>query len=78
METGHLVTMANQIGAFYETMPDRKKALDDIADHIRKFWDPRMRRALLACVDAPGAPEHGLTPILIEALRLNRNSLEPH
>ncbi|RQR21294.1 formate dehydrogenase, partial [Burkholderia sp. Bp9143] len=46
MDNGHLIDMANQIGAFFESMPDREEALSGIAEHIRRFWEPRMRRAL--------------------------------
>jgi NADH-dependant formate dehydrogenase delta subunit FdsD len=32
-------------------VPDRKRAMGDIADHIRKFWEPRMRRQILEYLD---------------------------
>lgn len=51
-----LVRMANQIGTFFESMPDHQEALEGIAMHLKKFWDPRMREALLALVDAEGTP----------------------
>ena len=38
MHTDPLVKMANQIGHFFEAMPDRPEALEGIAQHIRKFW----------------------------------------
>ena len=45
METAPLIKMLNNI-TFYETMPDRPKAIADMAKHIRSFWDPRMRRTM--------------------------------
>ena len=75
MNIENLVTMANQIGSFYETMPDRAKAMSDIAEHIKKFWEPRMRRELLAHVDAPGQQAHQLLPIVNEAILKNRANL---
>jgi formate dehydrogenase subunit delta len=36
-----------------------------VADHIRKFWDPRMRKAIFAHLDAGGA---GLDPNVLEAI----------
>lgn len=51
-----LVRMANQIGTFFESMPDRQEALKGIAMHLKKFWDPRMRAAFLARVDADNTP----------------------
>lgn len=72
MRVESLVRMANQIGGFFEAMPDRAQALEDTAQHLRKFWEPRMRRALLAHVDEGG---EGLSPLLLEAIRLHRKGL---
>ena len=41
------------------------KAVPGIAEHIRKFWDPRMRAAILAHLDAGGA---GLDPEVRDAV----------
>jgi len=71
MNIDNLVTMANQIGSFYESMPDHKKSLHDIADHIKKTWEPRMRREFLAHVDA-NQTASGLSPIVLESVLLNR------
>ncbi len=73
MDTENLLTMANQIGAFYETMPERQQALQDIVSHIKKFWTPRMRAALLAHCDANTIS--GLSPVVQEALRIHRELL---
>ena len=49
-----LVYMANQIGKFFTSQgPD--KAVAGISEHIAKFWDPRMRAAIFAYLDAGGA-----------------------
>lgn len=78
MNVDNLITMANQIGAFYETMPDRAHALNDIADHLRKFWEPRMRRELLAHL-AQSHADHAdavpLSPVVIEAVRMHHARL---
>jgi len=66
MDTQNLVRMANRIGDFFEAMPDRGEALEGIANHIRKFWEPRMRREIMAHIEAGGA---GLSEIVAEALR---------
>lgn len=60
---GKLVYMANQIAAFFRSMP-HEEAVDGVADHINKFWEPRMRRHLLAILDAGG---DGLEPLVVEA-----------
>ncbi|MBR8395138.1 formate dehydrogenase subunit delta [Burkholderia cenocepacia] len=78
MNSEHLIDMANQIGAFFESMPDRDEALTGIAEHIRRFWEPRMRRALLAALDDPSS-EAGqrATPIVRDAIAAHRASLVP-
>ena len=52
MNVEHLVSMANQIGRYYEAYPDRAEALKSAATHVRRYWDPRMRTALLHHMDA--------------------------
>jgi formate dehydrogenase subunit delta len=59
-----LVYMANQIGKFFESQGHDQEVVG-VADHIRKFWDPRMRKAIFAHLDAGGA---GLDPNVREAL----------
>ena len=48
MDIENLIRMANRIGDFFDAMPDHDEALAGIATHIRRFWEPRMRRELLA------------------------------
>ena len=70
MNTAHLIKMANQIGAFFEAMPDQEQAVKDVAGHIRRTWEPRMRAELTAYVAASGDGE--LKPIVRGALPLIR------
>ena len=65
MDADNLVQMANRIGEFFEAMPDREEAQDGIAGHIQRYWEPRMRQALLAHVNE-GATD--LLPIVAEAV----------
>lgn len=67
MDIDNLVHMANRIGEFFEAMPDRAEATAGIAQHLRRYWEPRMRRALQAHVEARQGD--GLSPIVLEALR---------
>ena len=55
MDADNLVRMANRIGEFFLSMPDTEEATHEIAQHLRKFWEPRMRRELLAHVDRASA-----------------------
>jgi formate dehydrogenase subunit delta len=47
MSHDKLAYMANQIGRFFLSQKP-EAAVAGIEDHIRKFWDPRMRRAIIA------------------------------
>ena len=61
MSPDKLVYMANQIGKFFASHgPD--KAVAGISEHIAKFWDPRMRAAIFAHLEARGAGD-GVTAI---------------
>jgi len=64
MSPDKLVYMANQIGKFFASQGD-DQAVAGIATHLEKFWDPRMRRAIIAHVDAGGA---GLDPLVQRAV----------
>ena len=60
-----LVTMANQIGKFF--VPRKQGAATAaIADHLRRFWDARMRAAIVAYEEQGGA---GLDEAVREAVR---------
>ncbi len=80
MNIGQLVRMANQIGAFFVTMPDQEKALSGIAEHLHKFWEPRMRRELLAFVQNHPDGRSGeiiLSPFVLRAVVSHRAELAP-
>jgi formate dehydrogenase subunit delta len=75
MNVQHLIEMANRIGEFFESMPDHDEALAGIADHVRRFWEPRMRRAILATLDTDDA--RALREIVRESLAGHRAELMP-
>jgi formate dehydrogenase subunit delta len=66
MSPDKLVYMANQIGKFF-TAQGEDKAVPLIADHLIKFWDPRMRREILAHLAEGGA---GMDPLVRRAVEL--------
>ena len=63
MHLENLVSMANQIGQFFSAYPDRQEAIDGIATHIHKFWEPRMRMRLIEAVAAGHAQD--LMPLVL-------------
>lgn len=73
-----LIPMANQIGQFFEILSNREQGLREIAEHIQKFWDPRMRRSLLDFVaqNPSGKSKDGeLLPIVLQAVVTDRKSV---
>lgn len=64
-QAGKLVMMANQISRAFQVHGEAE-AVPQIAQHIAKFWDPRMRAAIVAHVAAGG---EGLEPLALQAVR---------
>ncbi|MCT4332484.1 formate dehydrogenase subunit delta [Paracoccus sp. YLB-12] len=64
MSPEKMVMMANQIASFFDSQPG--DAADKVADHLRDFWEPRMRTQLLQYIEAGGG---GLKPSVEEAAR---------
>lgn len=65
METENMVHMANQIALFFAAYP-HDEAVNDVTTHFRQFWEPRMRRQIIAYVAEGG---HGLHELVIEAVK---------
>jgi formate dehydrogenase subunit delta len=80
MDIGNLVRMANNIGDFFDAMPDRQEALEAAATHLQKTWEPRMRTALL---DFLAQHKNGqsdsieLHPFMRDAIHLYAERLQP-
>jgi formate dehydrogenase subunit delta len=69
MSPDKLVRMANQIASFF-TAQDAVAAPTLVAKHLRQFWDPRMRTAIIAHQAAGGV---GLEPVAAAAVTLLMN-----
>ena len=67
MQIEHLVTMANEIAAFFQGAANEGEAAASVANHLRRFWDPRMRRQIIEHHQRGGA---GLSPLANEAVGL--------
>jgi formate dehydrogenase subunit delta len=68
--TDKLVYMANQISKFFASQGEAV-AVNGTAEHLKKFWDPRMRASILRHLAAGG---HGLDPIARHAVERLQNS----
>lgn len=63
MQPDKLITMANQIATYFQTQPGTGQARQ-VAAHINDFWEPRMRKKLVAHVEESGA---GLSALAMQA-----------
>ena len=66
MDVQRLVAMANDIAAFFASDPDPAAAADQVANHLKKFWEPRMRAEIRRHVSAGGT---GLSAIALQAVK---------
>jgi formate dehydrogenase subunit delta len=66
MNIEHLVSMANDISHFFDGEYGAKDSPPNIATHITRYWDPRMRSQIIAHAAAGGA---GLTPTALAAVK---------
>jgi formate dehydrogenase subunit delta len=73
MDIQQLIKMANNIASFFETEPDTAKGAKGVADHLKNFWDPRMRREILRYADEQEGT--GLKDLVLEALRVHGERL---
>jgi formate dehydrogenase subunit delta len=68
-----LVIMANDIANYFHSESDRELAVEGIAGHITKFWEPRMRKKMQAHFDQQGGA--GLNDLALAAItRLSEQS----
>ncbi len=66
MTTQNLVHMANQVAAFFASYPEAE-AIEGTANHLKSFWDPRMRREIEAHLEEKAGS--GLSHIALEAVK---------
>jgi len=67
MSATQLVTMANDIAAFFAASSDAGQSSQNVAAHLRRYWDPRMRQKIVEHVAQGG---EGLVPIARAAIEL--------
>ena len=63
-----LIKMANQITSFWEGEVGEDAAATEVATHLRKYWEPRMRAQMITyCEERQGA---GLNDVAKKAVEL--------
>jgi formate dehydrogenase subunit delta len=68
MSADRLVQMANDISGFFGGEPKRADAVAAIASHLQRFWDPRMRRKIVAHLQSGGEGLNELSREAVESL----------
>lgn len=68
-----MVHMANQIAAFFASYP-HDEAVAGVANHLQKFWEPRMRRQLNDYLANGGS---GLHELVREAAKSVKSEAKP-
>ena len=66
MNIEHLSQMVNDIANYFAAEPDHATGVASVADHLRKFWDPSMRKQIIEHLRAGG---EGLEPLAREAVQ---------
>ncbi len=69
MTIQRLVHMANQVADFFGSYPEAE-AIDSTANHLKSFWDPRMRHEFLALLDQDEG--RAVNALVREALQKHR------
>lgn len=65
MKKADMLRMANQIAINLHSLGP--EAAGAVAEHIRAFWDPRMRASLMAYVEDGGSDLH---PLVLQAAEI--------
>jgi len=68
MKAQYLVDMVNDIGAFFDAESGHAEAPKSVASHVSRFWDPRMRREIIAHYQKSGGA--GLSDVALKAVAL--------
>lgn len=65
MKASTMVHNANQIALFFASYP-REEAIAGVTDHLKKFWERRMRDQIVQYVAQGGS---GLHDLVVEAVK---------
>ncbi|MFC3650985.1 formate dehydrogenase subunit delta [Dyella humi] len=60
MNIERLIEMTNDISRYFAAEPDQALGVAGVADHLKRFWEPGMRKQIVAHLAAGG---EGLEPL---------------
>ena len=67
MKLDLMVHNANQIALYFASFP-REEAIDGVTDHIRKFWEKRMKKQIVDYLAEGGEGLHELAREAVKRL----------
>ena len=67
MKVGTMVHDANQIALFFASYP-REEAIAGVTDHLKKFWERRMRDQIVQYASQGGGGLHDLVAEAVKRL----------
>ncbi len=67
MDIKRLISMANQIGDFYESYPNQSQVQENIAKHLNSYWALPMRKQIAEYVNVQGG--NGLHQMVQTAIK---------
>jgi formate dehydrogenase subunit delta len=70
MQIERLVKMANEIATFFASESPPGEAAPNVATHLTRFWDPRMRREIMLHAQQGGAGLSDLARAAVALLKM--------
>jgi formate dehydrogenase subunit delta len=78
MQVERLVTMANDIAKFFASESPPVEAAQNVASHLSRFWDPRMRREIILHAQSGGAGLSDLARSAVGLLKMPAAAAPPN
>jgi formate dehydrogenase subunit delta len=57
MNVERLISMANDIANYFHAEADHRVAVEGVSGHLKKYWEPRMRKQIIAYTQSGQAHE---------------------
>ena len=73
MKPETMVHRANQIALFFASF-SRDEGVAAVADHLKKFWEPRMRKQLSEYIAADGGGLHELVREAVKSIEVSSHA----
>jgi formate dehydrogenase subunit delta len=70
-----LIKMVNEISAYFAAQPDAEQAAKDVAAHLRRYWEPRMRHQIVSYYEERRGA--GLTDLALRGVALLAGESQP-